>query len=75
MVVRFLLLLLLLRLPLLLVNECEARIVVPQVVADYLPITTAAVERTRHDKWINRRREERAFFFYAPEMAPRLRFN
>lgn len=56
MAVRFLLLL-----PLLLVNECEARIVVPQVVADYLPITTAAVERTRHDKWINRRREERAF--------------
>lgn len=56
MAVRFLLLL-----PLLLVNECEARIVVPQVVADYLPITTAAVEPTRHDKWINRRREERAF--------------
>lgn len=56
MAVRFLLLL-----PLHVVNECEARIVVPQVVADYLPITTAAVERTRHDKWINRRREERAF--------------
>lgn len=39
MTVRFLLFLLL-------VNECEARIVLPQVVADYLPTTTAAVERT-----------------------------